>query len=121
MLETQEEMVPAMTASNLARQQECEGTPSMMPSFLQDFGYLAATPAALAVIEGTYEAPAGTELYMVELLSYMEMTPSLQAATSFHFVVNQRENQLAWIKQKEGTSGEPSCLSFAQYKAASQD
>ena len=39
-----------MAASNLARQQQCVGTPSMMPSFLQGFGYLADTSAALAVI-----------------------------------------------------------------------
>ena len=44
-------MVPAMAASNLARQQQCAGTPSMMLSFLQDFGYLADTPAALAVFD----------------------------------------------------------------------
>ena len=35
-LETQEKMIPAMTASNLARQQQCVGTPSMDPSFLED-------------------------------------------------------------------------------------
>ena len=56
-LETQEEMVPAMAASNLARQQQCVGTPSMVPSFLADFGYLADTPAALAVIDGSYDPP----------------------------------------------------------------
>ena len=36
-LETQEEMVLAMAASNLARQQQCVGTPFMTPSFIQDF------------------------------------------------------------------------------------
>ena len=121
MLETREEMVPAMAASNLARQQQCVGTSSMMSAFLQDFGYLADTPAALVAIEGTYEALAGADPYLVELLSCMEMTPSLQAATPFHFVVNEKENCLAWMKQKERTSCEPSCLSFAHYKAASKD
>ena len=91
MLETQEEIVPTTAALNLARQQQCVGTPSMMPSFLEDFGYLADTPAALAVIKGNYEPAAGTEPYLVELLSYMEMPSSLQAATPFHFVVNEKE------------------------------
>ena len=76
-LETQEKMVPAMSASKKARQQQCVGTPFMMPSFLEDFGYLAETLAALDVIDGTYEPPAGTYLYLVELLSRMEMPPSL--------------------------------------------
>ena len=120
-LETQEEMVPPMTALNLARQQQCAGTPSMMPSFVQDFGYLANTPATLAVIEGAYEAPAGNDPYMVELLSCMEMPSALQVATPFYFVVNERENRIAWMKQKERTASEPSCLSFAHYKAVSQD
>ena len=90
-------------------------------SFYVVFLYLADTPAALAVIEGTCEAPTGTDPYMVELLSCMKMTPSLHASTLFYFVVNERENRLAWMKQKEITSVEPSCLSFAHYKAASQD
>ena len=119
--ETQEEMVPAMAASNLARQQQCVGTPSMMPSFLEDFGYLADTPAAMTLIDGSYEPPAGTDPYMVELLSCTEMPPSLRAATPFHFVVNKKENKLAWMKERERTAGEPSCLSFAHYKAASHD
>ena len=76
-LESQEEMVPAMAASNLAWQQQCMGTLSMTPSFVQNVEYLVDTPADLAVIEGTYKAPAGTDPYMVELLSCMEMTPAL--------------------------------------------
>ena len=88
---------------------------------MEDFGYLADTPAALAVIDGSYEPPAGTDQYMVELLSCMAMSPSLQAATPFHFVVNGIESRLAWMKQRERTAGKPSCLSFAHYKAASHD
>ena len=64
-LDTQEEMVPAIAASNLARQQQCVGIPSMMPSFLEDFGYLTDTPAALAVTEGIYEPPTGIYPYLV--------------------------------------------------------
>ena len=62
----------------------------MMPSFLNDFGYLADTPAALSVIEGTYVPPAGTDPYLVELLSCLEMPPSIQASPPFPFVVNEK-------------------------------
>ena len=34
--DTQEEMVPAMAESNLRRQQQCQETSSLMPSFLDD-------------------------------------------------------------------------------------
>ena len=56
-LHSQEEMVPAMAASNLARQQQCLGTPSMEPLFISEFGYLAEKPAAAEVIAGTYTPP----------------------------------------------------------------
>ena len=60
----------------------------------------------LAVIECTYKLPAGTDPYLVELLSLMEMPSSLQAATPFHFVVNEREIKMAWMKQRERTAEE---------------
>ena len=53
-LHTQEEMVAAMGASNLSRQQQCLGTPSMTPPFTTAFGFLADTPAAKEVIAGSY-------------------------------------------------------------------
>ena len=112
-LETQEEMVPAMAESNLRRQQQCQGTPSMMPSVLDDFGYLADTSAALSVIEGTYVPPAGIDPYLVELLSCLEMPPSIQAFPPFLFVVNEQDNRLAWMKQCEQTAGEPLCPGFS--------
>ena len=94
----------------------------MLPSFLEDFGYFADTPSALAVIEGTYyESPAGTDPYLIELLSCTEMPPLIQAATPFHFVVNEKEKKMTWMKQREKTAGEPLCLSFARYKAASHN
>ena len=94
-LETQEEMVLAMAESNLWQQQQYQGTPSMTPSFLDDFRYLADTPAALSVLEGTYVPPAGTYPYLVEFLSCLEMQPSIQTSPPFPFVVNKRDNCLA--------------------------
>ena len=114
-------MVPAMAESSLQRQLQCQGTPSMMSSFLDDFGYLANTPAALSVIEGTYALPVGTDPYLVELLSCLKIPPSIQASPPFPFVVNEQDNRLAWMKQREQTAGEPYCLGFSYYKVASLD
>ena len=61
----------------------------MMPSFPDAFGYLADTPAALAVIEGTYVPPTGTDSYLAELLSCLEMPPFIQASPPFPSVVNE--------------------------------
>ena len=47
------------------------------------------------------------------------MPPSIQASPPFPFVVNERDNHLVWMKQREQTAEEPSCLGFSHYKAAS--
>ena len=60
-----------------------------MPPFLDDFGY---------VIEGTYVPPAGKDPYIVELLSRLEMSPFIQASPPFPFVVNEKDDPLAWMK-----------------------
>jgi len=58
---------------------------------------------------------------MVELLECLEMRQSIKDSPPFNFVVDERENRLAWMKQREKTAGEPTCLSFSHYKAASLD
>ena len=64
-------MVPAMTLSNVRRQQQCLGTPSMHEPFLSDFGYLADGPAAQEVLSGTYVPPASSNPYLCELLAQL--------------------------------------------------
>ena len=73
LLETQAEMVAAMTTSNHSRQQKYIGTPSMSPSFIADFGYLSEKPAALSVITGTYLPLFGTDSYLVEFFECLQM------------------------------------------------
>ena len=68
-----------MGASNLSRQQQCLGTPSMTPPFTTDFGYLAATPATKEVIAGSYTPPPDMDPFLVELLDAMSMPAALWA------------------------------------------
>jgi len=120
-LHTQGEMVAAMGLSNLNRQQQCLGTPSMSPPFTYDFGYLADTQAALDTIKGTYNPPPDTDSYLVEFLNTLAITASNLSPGSLHIDINTAENRSAWNSQSVTTSGEPSCLSFAHYKVASLD
>ena len=76
-LHTQEEMIAAIGASNLSCQQQCLGTPSMSPPFTTEFGYLAATPAAKEVIDGSYTPPPGMDPFLVELLDAMSMPAAI--------------------------------------------
>ena len=120
-LDSQDTMVQAMAESNRERQQKCLGTPSMEPLFVEDFGYLADTAAAIEVINGTYVAPEGMNAYLIELLDTMKMPDSIRAKGPLNCLVDADENRAAWKKQRENTAGEPSSLSFSHYKTASLD
>ena len=61
-------MIPAIAASNRNRQQQCEGTPFMLPPLVNDFGFSANKKYADQVMEDTYEAPVGTCPYAIEFL-----------------------------------------------------
>ena len=91
-LTSQATMVPAMAASNRERQQECLGTPSMEPSFVVDFGYLADTAAALEVINA----------YLVKRIDMMKMPDSICAKGPLNCLVYAAENRAAW-KNNEKT------------------
>lgn len=121
-LHTHAEMVEDMGASNLLRQQQCLGTPSMSSPFTDDFGYLADTPTAREVIDGSYTPPSGMDPYLVELLVATEMLAApIWALGPLKVDITPAENQYAWNSYSEKTSGKPSCLSFAHYKTASLD
>ena len=116
---TQDDMVAVMRVSNLTRQQQCIGTPSMSPPFLTDFGYLSDTPSAVQVINGAYTPPPNMDPYLCDLLEAMAMPASIRDLGPCLISITAEENKRAWNSQSVKTSGEPSCLSFAHYKTAS--
>ena len=101
---TQDTMGTAAISEGEARMTRCLKSPFTQPPLLDDFGYLADTPATDQVLNGTYEAPPGTDSYTKELLvepltkKDIEWTPELL-----------RE---AWRKQKLNTGCETTGLSF---------
>jgi len=118
---TQAEMIDAMRASNLSRQQQCLGTPSMSAPFTDDFGYLADTPAARDVISGSYNPSPQMDPYLVELLNVMAMPASIRELGPLSLTITPEENRKAWTSQSPRTAGKPTCPSFSHYKAASLD
>ena len=72
-------MVAAMAASNLSRQQQCLNTPSMSSPFIDNFGYLADTAAASAVISRTYVCPLNMDPYLAEFLATLTMPEAVCA------------------------------------------
>ena len=113
-------MVAAMTISNRVRQQQCLGTPSMIAPFINNFGYLANTAAAKAVINGTYVCPPDMDPYLVEFIETLPMPASVRNLGPLDITIPCAENWKAWHSQSVQIASEPTCLSFAHFKTASQ-
>jgi len=97
--DTQETMVPAMAASNLARQQMCIITPFMTMLLMGDLGYLADTPAAATeIINGTYEIPEGTYKYAAEFIAGLQMPDAIRDIGPLDCSITPEKNKYAWRK-----------------------
>ena len=92
----------------------------MSSPFIETFGYLADTPAAEAVLSGTYICPPEMDQYLAEFLSTLRMPDSVRALGPLDCSITPDENRRAWHSQPVKTAGEPSSLSFAHFKTASQ-
>jgi hypothetical protein len=92
----------------------------MMQPLLQDLGYLANTPQAQQILDGTYHPPPGTDPYMVKFLDKLRM-PERVHAKLVPATVSTQEHQIFWNKMGEAKGSEKTELSNAHYKAAAQD
>ena len=110
--DTQETMVPAMAASNLARQKMCISKPSMTMPLLGDLDYLVDTHAATEIINGTYEILEGTNTYAAEFIAELQMPDAIRDIGPLDCSITPEENKSAWRKEKERTGCEPSTLNF---------
>eukprot|EP00537_Pseudo-nitzschia_pungens_P008511 CAMPEP_0172378478 /NCGR_PEP_ID=MMETSP1060-20121228/69443_1 /TAXON_ID=37318 /ORGANISM="Pseudo-nitzschia pungens, Strain cf. cingulata" /LENGTH=393 /DNA_ID=CAMNT_0013106197 /DNA_START=135 /DNA_END=1317 /DNA_ORIENTATION=+ len=82
---------------------------------------MGTTPAAAAVLTGNYIPPPGTDQYLLEFLSCLQIPDSLSSLPAFDYYVSPADNATTWNRQKERTAGEPSCLSFAHHKSFALD
>ena len=93
----------------------------MRDPFLWDFGFLADTPSADAVMSGTYSSPPMLDPYLKELLIQLRRPPSITALGPINPLVTPQQHRAAWRTQDERTASEPSCLGFSHYKSDSSD
>ena len=118
---THDAIVDACAQSNIARQTQTEDTPFMQPPLLDHFGYLADTPYAEEVLNGTYIPPTDTDIYARELLQAMKRPPEIEQAGEISLEITLQDHILGWKRQKEQVASEPNGLSFAHYKCAVHD
>jgi hypothetical protein len=93
----------------------------MISPLVDDFGYLADTPAADQVLNGTYQPPDGTDYYARLLLNQLYIPWEVTRMAPISLEILTEEHKQAWRKQNERTSSEPTGLSFNYFKVASKD
>jgi hypothetical protein len=121
---TQSTMEDACFHENENRFSQTESTPPMQEPTLSHLGFLADTPEANQILGGCYEAPPGTDKYMVELLSAMRIPQSVLDGIKEHghikATISELENKQGWTKRKLA-SAEPSGLTMDHYAVGAED
>jgi hypothetical protein len=116
-----EEIEEACIAENIARFSQSEATPFMQEPLLSELGYLADTPTAEAILQGIYEPPTELDKFTKLFINELRMPDNIRYGHQMSDDVTSESNKIAWSRQKEQVSSEPSGLTFSHYKAAAQD
>ena len=106
---------------NSRRFSQTSSTPFMTSPLLEDFGYLAQGPAAVAVLDGSYVPPPGTDIHAQKLLLELKMDPAVAAAPPMKVIFSIDQHTRGWRKAKEFTATGPSGLTFSHFIAATYD
>ena len=94
-------------------------TPPLQEPFVSEFGFLADTPAAAQVLDGTYVPPDNMDPYLVDLLRHCKRPGSV---TDLSAIMTMKEYQGIWRKgAKEKTSSCPKSPHFGHYIAMASD
>jgi hypothetical protein len=120
-LTTKPELEKSLIKENNGRFGQTKDTPFMTPPLLDDFGYLADTPAAKEVQLGTYNIPPSVNKYTKKFIEMLHLPPGFEPPPDLAIIKCPKEHRQAWSKQKERTSSEPAGLHFGHYKASIQD
>jgi hypothetical protein len=120
-LTDQHEMEEACITKNLSRFLQSEGTPPMVEPLLSDLGYLADTPKAQAILNGTYNPPPSVDYYARLFLRELYMPDNVRAQPMTDVDVTPQSNRSAWKKQKEPVLSDPNGLTYSHYKTGATD
>ena len=91
----------------------------MSKPFLSDFGHLADTPSATAVLDGTCVPSPGTDPCLQEFLACLQRPESSRRLGPAMTTVTPDQDRHAWRTQDKQKAAEPSGLSFTHHEAAS--
>jgi hypothetical protein len=84
------------------------------------FGYTANTPASKAVLNGTYEAPAGTDTATTALFEEIAAIRKKVPQNSVSIIINPEQWKQYWRAVKEEMSSSESGIRFGHYIVGSK-
>jgi hypothetical protein len=116
---TQEDIEAGCQQENSQLFSQTSSTPFMTSLLVEDFGYLAQGPSTLAVLEGTYAPPPGTDIYACKLLRQLQMHPQVAAAPPMKVMFSVDQHIQGWRKAREFTATGPKGLTFSHFIFAS--
>jgi hypothetical protein len=99
---------------------QTEDTPPMTEPLLSHLGFLAETPEALQILDGSYDPPSTLDPYAKKLLAELRM-PKIVQENRIPSDIPTAEHKQFWQRMDARKGCEPSDLSHAHYKVASQD
>ena len=111
----------ATITANKNKYSQCLHTPPMQPSIVRDFGFDGNTPAADAVLDGTYDPPSDIDPTLQTFLQHCKRPPSVPPDPPCPRYVTTKDHIQAWRKAKEWTQAGISGLHFGMFKANALD
>ena len=114
----QTDITEACMDEGTKRFSQSESTPFMTNPLVKDFGYLATTPSAENVLNGTYQPSNSTDKYTAKFLTQLRRPADLQP---INLHVTPKEYQEAWAKARFSTASHPLTPGYPDYIASSQD
>lgn len=111
----------ACADSNLHRQHRCLNTPFLQPPLIDELGYLADTPTADSILDGTYSAPDELDQYTKAFIRELATPLAIQRQGPIETSVSSDDHKRAWLRQKDQTASDPTGLSFSHYRSSIHD
>ena len=116
----QSTMVPIIAQSNRVRQQQCSGTPFMIPPLVEIFGHLANEEPAQQVKNGTFNIPEEVDPVVKDLIQSLKMNDEIRKRKEISVCITPKENTAIWKKMKDKTTSASGTPGFSHYKMASK-
>ena len=118
-IETQEELVLAVAASNKKLHCRTEGTPFRIQSLLQDFYYYADNKVNIEkVLNRTYTCPPTTNKYTKEFIKSLKMLDSIKERSTIDFRITPAHHKEGWKKQNTKMAYDYLSLTHKYYKTS---